>query len=68
MIYNPGLNRWERFNDWPGTCAEGCATGLKPLYLQAGFGLGFDKPAAARMMHARAMVELGKLVRERGVT
>jgi hypothetical protein len=46
-IYNPGLNHWERFNDWPGACAEGCTTGLKPLYLQAGFGLGFDKPAAA---------------------
>jgi predicted acyl esterase len=46
-IYDPGLNRWERFNDWPGACAEGCATGLQPLYLQAGFGLGFDKPAGA---------------------
>jgi putative CocE/NonD family hydrolase len=46
-IYNPGLNHWERFDDWPGACAQGCKAELKPLYLEAGFGLGFDKPAAA---------------------
>jgi len=43
-IYNPALNHWERFDDWPLACQSGCAQGLKPLYLQAGFGLGFDKP------------------------
>ena len=44
-IYNPALNHWERFGDWPAACEKGCAQGLKPLYLQAGFGLSFDKPA-----------------------
>jgi uncharacterized protein len=43
-IYNPALNHWERFGDWPAACQTGCAQGLKPLYLQAGFGLSFDKP------------------------
>jgi putative CocE/NonD family hydrolase len=45
-IYNPGLNQWERYDDWPQVCAEGCKTALTPLYLQAGFGLGFERPAA----------------------
>ena len=45
-IYNPALNHWERFDDWPRACAQGCGAPLTPIYLQAGFGLGFDKPAA----------------------
>jgi putative CocE/NonD family hydrolase len=40
-IYNPADNRWERFPTWP------MAPSTKPLYLTAGFGLSFDKPAAA---------------------
>jgi putative CocE/NonD family hydrolase len=39
-IYNPAENRWQRFDDWPIARAE------TPLYLQAGFGLSFDRPAA----------------------
>jgi len=45
-IYNPAENRWEKFADWPTACAAGCTQPLKPLYLQAGMGLAFDKPAA----------------------
>ena len=26
-VYNTGENRWERFQDWPGACERGCATG-----------------------------------------
>jgi uncharacterized protein len=44
-IYNPALNHWERFDDWPVACQAGCAHGLTPLYLKAGFGLSFDKPS-----------------------
>jgi uncharacterized protein len=40
MIYNAADNRWDRFADWPGTRT------LKPLYLQGGGGLGFQKAAA----------------------
>jgi putative CocE/NonD family hydrolase len=43
-IYNPALNRWDHYDDWPGACAQGCKAGLTPIYLQPGFGLGFDKP------------------------
>ena len=42
LIYNPSEDHWDRFADWPGVDAAH----LTPLYLQAGFGLGFDKPAA----------------------
>jgi hypothetical protein len=43
MIYNPAENHWDRFADWPGA-GPGALT---PIYLQADFGLGFDRPAAA---------------------
>ncbi len=43
FIYNTGENHWDRLRAWPLAC-EGCVTPLKPLYLQANFGLGFDKP------------------------
>lgn len=45
-IYNTGENRWDRLKDWPLACAEGCAAPLKPIYLQAGGRLGWDKGAA----------------------
>ena len=46
LIYNTGENHWDRLPAWPLACDEGCAAPMKPLYLQAGFGLGFEKPAA----------------------
>ncbi|MES2755101.1 MAG: CocE/NonD family hydrolase, partial [Pseudomonadota bacterium] len=44
-IYNTGLNRWDRFADWPLACERGCAAPLKPIYLQAGGALGFETAA-----------------------
>ena len=49
FIYNTGENHWDRLKNWPLACESGCAAALKPLYLQAGFGLGFDKPADSKM-------------------
>ncbi len=46
-VYNPAENRWEHFTDWPTACESGCAQPMKALYLQAGFGLAFDKPASS---------------------
>jgi uncharacterized protein len=46
FIYNTGENHWDRLPNWPLACEHGCAAPLKPLYLEAGFGLGFDKPAS----------------------
>ncbi len=47
FIYNTGENRWDRLKFWPFACEKGCEAPLKPLYFQAGFSLGFDKPADA---------------------
>jgi uncharacterized protein len=47
FIYNTGENHWDRLKNWPLACEKGCAAPLKPLYLEANFGLGFDKPADA---------------------
>jgi putative CocE/NonD family hydrolase len=44
FIYNTGENHWDRLKNWPLACEQGCAAPLKPLYLGANFGLGFDKP------------------------
>jgi putative CocE/NonD family hydrolase len=47
FIYNTGANHWDRLKNWPLACGDGCAAPLKPLYLGANFGLGFDKPAGS---------------------
>jgi hypothetical protein len=47
-VYNTSENRWERLPDWPSPEDEDHASGLKPLYLAADFGLSFGKPAASK--------------------
>ena len=47
LIYNTGENHWDRFTSWPLACESGCAAKPKPLYLNAGFALSFNAPAAA---------------------
>jgi putative CocE/NonD family hydrolase len=47
FIYNTGENHWDRLKNWPLACERECATPMKPLYLQAALGLGFDKPSAS---------------------
>jgi putative CocE/NonD family hydrolase len=44
FIYNTGENHWDRLKNWPLACDQGCASPMKPLYLQTEFGLGFDRP------------------------
>jgi uncharacterized protein len=46
MIYNVGENHWDRFQQWPLACDQGCAAPLKPLYMAANTGLSFTAPAA----------------------
>jgi putative CocE/NonD family hydrolase len=41
FIYNTGENHWDRLDKWP------LAAASKALYLQPGFGLGFEKPTAS---------------------
>ena len=46
FIYNTGENHWDRLKNWPLACEQGCASPMKPLYLEANFGLAFEKPGA----------------------
>jgi hypothetical protein len=45
FIYNTGENHWDRLKSWPLACESGCTEPLKPLYLQTGFGLSFERPS-----------------------
>ncbi|MBN6114040.1 CocE/NonD family hydrolase [Xanthomonas bonasiae] len=48
FIYNTGENHWDRLQAWPRSCAQGCASRSKPLYLAAGGTLSFDAPTAGQ--------------------
>ncbi len=45
LSYQTGENRWQRYAQWPQSCAAGCPAVAKTLYLQPGLGLGFAAPA-----------------------
>ncbi|WP_028102408.1 CocE/NonD family hydrolase [Pseudoduganella violaceinigra] len=45
LSYQSGSNRWQRLGQWPVSCAAGCQSAAKPVYLQGGFKLSFAKPA-----------------------
>ena len=47
LFYQSGTNRWQRLQQWPLACAAGCPAPLKPIYLEQGFKLSFEHPAAA---------------------
>jgi len=48
LVYNTGENRWDRLQQWPRSCAQGCAAQARPLYLQAGGKLSFQAPAGGQ--------------------
>jgi len=48
LAYETGANQWRRYDHWPRACAEGCSAKSRDLYLLAGGGLGFERPAASR--------------------
>jgi putative CocE/NonD family hydrolase len=45
MAFQTGSNEWEPLPSWPG-CGSGCTVRPTPLYLQAGWKLGFAPPKA----------------------
>jgi len=44
--YETGTNRWKAYERWPLSCAAGCPSVSKPLYLQADGSLSFIEPKA----------------------
>ncbi|MDP9268879.1 MAG: CocE/NonD family hydrolase [Acidobacteriota bacterium] len=47
LMYETGADQWQRYDDWPRACAQGCSQASRKMYLLAGGKLGFDVPAAA---------------------
>jgi putative CocE/NonD family hydrolase len=45
LIYETGVNRWQRYDAWPRSCAEGCPEQARKLYLLPGGKLGFEAAA-----------------------
>jgi putative CocE/NonD family hydrolase len=60
--FQTGTNRWQRLTSWPGCAAKDCSIVAKPLYLQSGYHLGFDKPAAAMPDYAQYVSDPAKPV------
>lgn len=46
FIFDSGSMQWDRLQKYPAACEKGCAATLKPLYLNPGLGLSFDKALA----------------------
>ncbi|BAV97977.1 CocE/NonD family hydrolase [Lysobacter enzymogenes] len=46
LVYNTGEDRWDRLPSWPRSCAQGCASAAKALYLRAGGQLSMQPPRA----------------------
>ena len=44
--FETGTNTWRRLPRWPLACASGCASPVKPFYLQPGGRAGFAAPTA----------------------
>ena len=56
LSYLTGANRWQRLNQWP------LAAATTPIYLKAGFGLGFDKLAAGTQAGAKGEAQFDEYV------
>jgi putative CocE/NonD family hydrolase len=44
LMYDAGLDRWDRLKAFPVSCEKGCAVAAQPLYLTAGGALSFETP------------------------
>ncbi len=51
-VFETGVNQWQTMKAWP------VAPAMKPLYLEAGFKLGWDVPGAATSQGARTDLQL----------
>jgi uncharacterized protein len=48
LIYDAGLDQWDRPQVFPESCESGCPLKSKPMYLTADFGLSFQEPGAEK--------------------
>jgi putative CocE/NonD family hydrolase len=61
LVYDAGSNRWDRYERWPQSCAQGCARAPVPLYLRADETLG-AAPAAGGAQYAEYVSDPAKPV------
>ena len=61
-IYNAGSNRWDSYERWPQSCAQGCAHASAPLYLRADETLSAQAPAAGGAQYAQYVSDPAKPV------
>jgi putative CocE/NonD family hydrolase len=45
FVYDTGANKWLKLPTWPLSCASGCPSAARLLYLQPDLGLSFTPPA-----------------------
>ncbi|MGD9596895.1 MAG: CocE/NonD family hydrolase [Steroidobacteraceae bacterium] len=46
VVYETGTQAWREYDAWPRSCAQGCPSASRPLYLTGEFGLAFTPPPA----------------------
>ncbi|WP_374468967.1 CocE/NonD family hydrolase [Phenylobacterium sp.] len=44
-IFQTGTMEWRSYPKWPLACENGCEAKMRPLYLQPGLKVGFERPA-----------------------
>jgi len=62
LAYETGANTWQRYDNWPRSCAEGCAAKSRELYLLPNGRLGFERPADARQAFDEYLADPAKPV------
>lgn len=48
LIYDTGMDRWDKPNVFPASCEKGCPVEATPIYMTSGGDLSFEPPAAGK--------------------
>ena len=48
LSYQTGSNQWQRLNQWPQSCATGCPSPAKAVYLDDSSKLSWSKPSSGK--------------------
>jgi putative CocE/NonD family hydrolase len=48
LAYETGANAWQRYDNWPRSCAAGCGAKARDLFLLPKGALGFDRPSETK--------------------
>jgi uncharacterized protein len=62
LAYETGADQWHRYDNWPRSCAEGCAGKSRDLYLLQGGRLSFEQRQAVGLAYAEYVSDPGKPV------